>query len=156
MSWPGSGLEPLPMRGDTVSTGVGDTTQSLRAGPTSYNTGLVDDEGSNTSSSSYEDSNGGGAQDVGTRASKRRRIDDHPDDGDEDDNEDNDVPMENGIHDNSIVHGLPAPVPVAVTDPNDSRIPHFKPGLPDPDDKGENDCFFEDCLTRAGGNQYFV
>ncbi|KAK4231328.1 hypothetical protein QBC38DRAFT_355002 [Podospora fimiseda] len=43
-----------------------------------------------------------------------------------------------------------------VIDPNDPRIPHFKPGLPDPDDKGENDCFFEDCLTRAGGNQYFI
>ncbi|KAK0665894.1 hypothetical protein QBC41DRAFT_375696 [Cercophora samala] len=39
---------------------------------------------------------------------------------------------------------------------NDGRVPHFKPGLPDPDDKGENDCFFEDCQTRAGGNQYFI
>ncbi|KAK4181847.1 hypothetical protein QBC36DRAFT_373789 [Triangularia setosa] len=39
---------------------------------------------------------------------------------------------------------------------NDPRVPHFKPGLPDPDDKGENDCFFEDCQTRAGGNQYFI
>ncbi|KAK0735840.1 hypothetical protein B0T21DRAFT_384595 [Apiosordaria backusii] len=45
-----------------------------------------------------------------------------------------------------------------IVDPNlnDPRVPHFKPGLPDPDDKGENDCFFEDCQTRAGGNQYFI
>jgi len=138
------------MRGDTASVAVDNTTQSVRAGSTSYNTGLVDDEGSNASLSSYEGNNGGGAQDVGPRGSKRRRLDNGPDDGDEDDNEDG-VPMESGIHDNSTVHGS-----VAVIDPNDSRIPHFKPGLPDPDDKGENDCFFEDCLTRAGGNQYFV
>ncbi|KAK3987842.1 hypothetical protein QBC44DRAFT_382876 [Cladorrhinum sp. PSN332] len=161
MSWSGSALEePLPMRGDS-SVGVDNTT----AEGASYSNGLVqvvDDEGSNAS---FEQGN--------SRGSKRRRIEDsnsleedgedhEEDEEDEEEEEDGDVQMENGI-DGVAVHAPPVPVPASVIaapvvaiDPNDPRIPHFKPGLPDPDDKGENDCFFEDCLTRAGGNQYFV
>ncbi len=36
------------------------------------------------------------------------------------------------------------------------RAPYFKSVLAELDDKGENDCFIEGCVTRAGGNQYFV
>jgi hypothetical protein len=36
------------------------------------------------------------------------------------------------------------------------RAPYFKSVLAELDDKGENDCFLEGCVTRAGGNQYFV
>jgi len=36
------------------------------------------------------------------------------------------------------------------------RVPFFKAGLGDPDDKAENDCFFDSCTTRAGGNQYIM
>ncbi|AEO55374.1 hypothetical protein MYCTH_2299133 [Thermothelomyces thermophilus ATCC 42464] len=35
----------------------------------------------------------------------------------------------------------------------DDRVPFFKAAFADPDDKGENDCFFESCITRAGGTQ---
>lgn len=35
-------------------------------------------------------------------------------------------------------------------------LPYFKPGLPEPYDKGENDCFFEGCVTRASGSSYFM
>ncbi|KAK4236373.1 hypothetical protein C8A03DRAFT_35747 [Achaetomium macrosporum] len=45
---------------------------------------------------------------------------------------------------------------VEAQEQSDGRVPFFKTGLPDPDDKTENDCFFEACVTRAGGNQYFV
>ncbi|KAK4126284.1 hypothetical protein N657DRAFT_568099 [Parathielavia appendiculata] len=36
------------------------------------------------------------------------------------------------------------------------RVPHFKPNLAEPDDKGENDCFFDTCATRAGGTAYLM
>ncbi|KAK4193885.1 hypothetical protein QBC35DRAFT_8836 [Podospora australis] len=39
---------------------------------------------------------------------------------------------------------------------NNPRIPQFKPGLLDPNQRGENDCFFDACQTRAGNNQYFI
>ncbi|KAK4165969.1 hypothetical protein QBC43DRAFT_314634 [Cladorrhinum sp. PSN259] len=157
MSWSGSGLEPLPMRGDT-SVGVGTTThqdsQATVVGSSSYT--RLDQEGS--PNASYEEGD--------SRSFKRRRIDDSnvEEDGEEEEEEEDDndeaedAQMENGI-DGAVVHAPlpPAPAASVVTiDPNDPRIPHFKPGLPDPDDKGENDCFFDDCLTRAGGNQYFV
>ena len=41
-------------------------------------------------------------------------------------------------------------------DGENGRAPYFKSVLADLDDKGENDCFLEGCVTRAGGNQYFV
>ncbi|KAL2128398.1 hypothetical protein VTI74DRAFT_9254 [Chaetomium olivicolor] len=44
----------------------------------------------------------------------------------------------------------------AAATPSEDKVPFFKSGLVDPDDKGENDCFFDSCVTRAGGNQYFV
>ncbi|KAK4100885.1 hypothetical protein N658DRAFT_524421 [Parathielavia hyrcaniae] len=36
------------------------------------------------------------------------------------------------------------------------RVPHFKPDLAEPDDKGENECFFDTCATRAGGTAYLM
>lgn len=42
----------------------------------------------------------------------------------------------------------------APADPD--AVPYFKPGIPDPDDKGENECFFVGCTAKSGGNQYFV
>ncbi|KAL2177255.1 uncharacterized protein P884DRAFT_300163 [Thermothelomyces heterothallicus CBS 202.75] len=36
---------------------------------------------------------------------------------------------------------------------DDDRVPFFKAAFADPDDKGENDYFFESCITRAGGTQ---
>ncbi|KAK4043354.1 hypothetical protein C8A01DRAFT_32480 [Parachaetomium inaequale] len=40
--------------------------------------------------------------------------------------------------------------------PGDDKVPFFKSPLADLDDKGENDCFFDSCVTRAGGNQYLM
>jgi Wiskott-Aldrich syndrome protein len=45
---------------------------------------------------------------------------------------------------------------VQAQEQSDGSVPFFKAGLPEPDDKSENDCFFAGCVTRAGGNQYFV
>ncbi|KAL2189594.1 hypothetical protein L209DRAFT_740333 [Thermothelomyces heterothallicus CBS 203.75] len=39
---------------------------------------------------------------------------------------------------------------------DDDRVPFFKAAFADPDDKGENDYFFESCITRAGGTQYLL
>ncbi|KAL2015381.1 hypothetical protein VTK56DRAFT_5551 [Thermocarpiscus australiensis] len=44
----------------------------------------------------------------------------------------------------------------AADQPQDGRIPFFKPGLADPDDKGENDCFFETCFTQTSNIQYLI
>jgi Wiskott-Aldrich syndrome protein len=38
----------------------------------------------------------------------------------------------------------------------DGRVPFFKRDLAEPDEKGDNDCFFDTCGTRAGGVSYLM
>jgi Wiskott-Aldrich syndrome protein len=38
----------------------------------------------------------------------------------------------------------------------DVRVPFFKRNLAEPDDKGDNDCFFDTCATKAGGTSYLM
>lgn len=85
----------------------------------------------------------------GRRSAKRRRVEQPQERGQQGGNG---VEAQN----TGFVYGDAQMQAQAVSAAAEDKIPFFKPSLADPDDKGENECFFDSCETRASGYSYIM